>query len=146
MSKMPKLPVYNNNDMKHKPLRRNMPSSTPIVSSPTATDVFEKKKKHFVSKYKNVYIKHDCTDKFHKLLHKLDKNNKLDKNHNFTKSNKTLGILNTKSNMKLTTLHVKGVNITLDPNTMKSNSMANSSSPCPSSPKAMILRNIFHVH
>ena len=55
-----------------------------------------------MSKYKNVYIKHDCTDKYHKLLHKLDKNNKLDKNHKFAKNNMTMRILHTKSNLRLT--------------------------------------------
>ena len=109
MSKMPKLPVYNNNGVKHKPLRRNTLSSTPVVSSPHATDMFEKKKNHFASKYKNDYIKHVRNDKLLKLLLKLDMNNKLDKKHKFTKRNKTMGIHNDKSNLKFTILHIKGV-------------------------------------
>jgi hypothetical protein len=136
MSKMPKLPVYNDNGVKHKPLKRNVLSSTPILPSPTATDVFEKKKKHFTSKYKNEYIKHVCTVKSHKLLHKLDKN------HKFAKSNTTMRILHAKSNLRLAILHV----IILDPNTMKSNATASSSLPCPSSLEAMIPKSTFHGH
>jgi hypothetical protein len=104
------------------------------MPSPPKTDVLEKKKKkHYARTSKMDDIKH------HKLL------NKLDKNHKFAKSNKTMGILHAKSNLRLTILHVKGI-ITPDPNTMKSNAMASSSSPCPSSPEAMIPKSIFHGH
>ena len=97
------------------------------------------KKKHFEMKFKKGTIKHDCTDKFHKLLHKLDKN------HKFVKSNKTMGILHAKSNLRETILLVMDV-ITLDHNTMKRNATANSSSPCPSFPEVMIPKSIFHGH
>ena len=85
-----------------------------------------------------------------KLLHKLAKNNK------FVKSMKTMEILLDKSNMRLTTILTKsdtslttiynmGV-IIPDPNTMTSNVMASSSSPCPSSTEATIPKNTFHGH
>jgi hypothetical protein len=112
-----------------------VPSATPIVPSLPVIDVFVKKKKCFVRKYKSDDNKHACTDKFHKL----------GKNHKFNKSNKIMGILHTKSNLRFTNFNIKGV-ITLDPNTMKSNAMASSSSPCPSSSEAMIPKSIFHGH
>ena len=95
-------------------------------------------------KFKRGFFKHVCIDKLlrklGKLLHKLAKNIK------FNKSKTTMEILSTKSNMRLIILHVKGIIITLDPNTMKSNATASSSSPCPSSPEAMILKSTFHGH
>ena len=69
---------------------------------------------------------------------------------------KTMEILHDKNNMKITTLRPKstmsctiinnmGV-IIPDPNTMKSNAMASSSSPCPSSTEATIPKSTFHGH
>ena len=86
-------------------------------------------------KFKRGTIKLDCTNKSHKL----------DKNLKFSKSNNIMGILRTNSKLRETILLVKDV-MTLDPNTMKSNAMANSSSPCPSSPEAMIPKSTFHGH
>ena len=69
---------------------------------------------------------------------------------------KTMGILRDKSITMLTTLRVKSTTswtiiynigvIIPDPNTMKSNAMASSSSPCPSSTEATILKSTFHGH
>ena len=73
-----------------------------------------------------------------KLIHKLD-------NLKFTKSMKTMEILHDKSKLRETILLVKDV-ITLDPNTRKSNATANSSSPCPGFPEAMIPKSTFHGH
>lgn len=123
-NKMSRHNVNNNNGVKRKPLRRNVLYSIPIVPSPTATDVSEKKKKHFVRKYKSAYIKHVYTNKFLMLLLKLDMNNKLIKTHKFVKSNKTTGIPHAKSKLRETIILVKDV-ITLDPNTMKNNTTTN---------------------
>ena len=111
-------------------------------------------KKHFVKKLKNEDFKLACIVKFllelDKLIHKLAKNNKS------IKSMKTMEILHDKNNMTITTLHTKSTTsctiinnmgvIIPDPNTMKSNVMANSSSPCPSSTEATILKSTFHGH
>ena len=61
------------------------------------------------------------------------------------KSNTRLTTLLAKSNMRSSILNDMGV-IILDPNTMKSNATASSSSPCPSSTEAMIRKNTFHGH
>ena len=52
MSKTPRLPVYNNNGVKPKHLRCNVPSKTLVAPSPTATDISENKKKHFEKNFK----------------------------------------------------------------------------------------------
>ena len=98
----------------------------------------------------NEYTKLACIVKLNKFLHKLAKNTK------FNKSNKTLEILHVKSNMRLTTLLTKSdTSLTIInnmdviipyPNTMKSNAMASSSSPCPSSTEATIPKSTFHGH
>ena len=142
-NKTPKHSVNNNNSVKPKHLRCNMHYMTQVAPSPTAMLKRASNKKHFARKSKRGFINHVCIVKFLKLLHKLDK---LLHNLKFIKSMMTLEILHTKSNMRLTILHVKGVIITLDPNTMKSNSMASSSSPCPSSMEAMIRKSTFHGH
>ena len=68
----------------------------------------------------------------------------------------TMGIIHDKSNMRLTTLLTESnTSLTIinnmgviipDPNTMKNNAMANSSSPCPSSTEATIPKSTFHGH
>ena len=113
-------------------------------------------KKHFSKKLTNEDFKLACIVKFLKLILELDKPlHKLLKDTKFAKSMKAMEI-HDKSNMRLKTLLAKsktsltiisnmGV-IILDPNTMKSNVMANSSSPCPSLMEAMILKSTFHGH
>ena len=82
-------------------------------------------KKHFATKFKNKSMKLVCIVKFIKFLVKLDKLlHKLDKlllNLKFNMRKKTMDFLHAKSNMRITTLHVKGVIITIANNTMKSN-------------------------
>ena len=90
-------------------------------------------------KFKRGFINHEYIVKFLKLLHKLDKNPK------FNKSNMKLTTLLTKSDTSLTNIYNMGV-IIPDPNTMKSNAMASSSSPCPSSTEATIPKSTFHGH
>ena len=92
-----------------------------------------------------------------KLFVKIDKCLlKLDKNLKFAKNMKTMEIIQDKSNMRSTTLLAKsnmsvsilndmGV-IILDPNTMKNNATASSSSPCPSSTEATNPKKTFHGH
>ena len=137
MIKTPSRYVNNKNGVKLEHLRRYVPSDIQIVSFPTGTTIHIKKKKHFVTKFKKEYIKHKCIVKFLKLLHKLDKYHKLDKKQKFAKSNNTMEIIHAKSKLRVTIHHIKDV-ITLDPNRMKSNATANSSSPCPSFSEAMI--------
>ena len=111
-------------------------------------------KKCFVMKFKSRFINHVCIVKF---LVTIDKRLlKIDKNIKFIKSMKTMEILHDKSNMRLTTpLTKSNISLTIiyntgviipDPNTMKSNAMASSSSPCPSSMEATIPKNTFHGH
>ena len=96
-----------------------------------------------MKKSKSETTNQECIVKFLKLLHKLEK---LLQNLNIKKSKTTMKILHPKSNMRLIILHVKGVIITLDPNTMKRNATASSSSPCPSSMEAMIPQSTYHGH
>ena len=86
-SKTPRLPVYNNNGVKPKHWRCNVPSKTLVTPSPIATDIRENKKKHF----KRGTIKQEYTDKFLKLLIYNPKS---------AKSNKTMGFLHAKNNTK----------------------------------------------
>ena len=107
-------------------------------------------KKHFPKKLTNDDIKLACNVKLDKLLYKLAKNIK------FIKSMKRMDILHDKSNMRSTTLRamsntswtiINNMGVIIpDPNTMKSNAMASSSSPCPSSTKATIPKSTFHGH
>ena len=100
-------------------------------------------KKRFALKFKRGFINHVCVEM---LLHMLDKLlHKLDKNIKFTKSKKTLEILYDEGKLRKTILLITVV-ITLDPNTMKSNAIASSSSPCPSSTEAMIPKSTYHGH
>ena len=107
--------------------------------SPHASDIRVSKNKDFATKFKKGTSKHNCTEKFHKLLHKLNKHLK------FTKSKKTMEILQDKSKLRETILLVKDV-IIPDPNTMKNKDTASLGSPCPSSMEAMIPRSTFHGH
>ena len=102
-------------------------------------------------------IKLACTVTFLKFLLELDKLlHKLAKNIKFNERKKTMEILHDKSNMRLTTLLTKSdTSLTIiynmgviipDPNTMKSNATASSSSPCPSSTEATIPKSTFHGH
>ena len=142
-NKTSRLNVFNNNNVKHKLLRRNVPFKNQVEPLPTATEIGAIKRKHFAKKFKSETTKQECIVKFLKLLHKLDK---LLHNLKFNKSKMIMDFLHAKSNKRLIILHVKGVIITLDPNTMKSNTMASSSSPCPSSPKEMIPKSTYHGH
>ena len=67
-------------------------------------------KKRFTMWFKRGFINQECIVKFPKL----------DNDLKFTKSKKTMEILQDKSKLRETILLVKDV-ITLDPNTMKSN-------------------------
>ena len=126
MNKTPRINVSNNNNMKHKILRRNMPFKNQVEPLPTATGIGAITRKHFEKKFKSDATKEECIVKFPKILHKLDK---LLHNLKFIKSMMTTTILHAKSNIRLKILHIKGVIITPDPNIMKSNTMASSSSP-----------------
>ena len=130
-------------------------------------------KKRFTMKFKRGFINHVCIDKLlvkidkllvkiDKLLLKRDKNVKSESKKTMdpllaksnmrsttllAKSNmrKTMDPLLAKSNMRLSILNDMGV-IILDPNTMKNNATASSSSPCPSSPEAMTPKSTYHGH
>ena len=157
LHKMPTHNAKNNNSVKLKHLRRNKPSKIQVDPYPTEADKLENKKKHFMKKFKNGDFKLACIVKFLKLLLELDKLlHKLAKNIKFIKSMTTMEILHDKSNMRLTTLLTKnntsskiinnmGV-IIPDPNTRNNNATESSSSPCPSSTEATILKNTFHGH
>ena len=112
-NKTPRLNVFNNNNVKHKLLRRNVPFKNQVEPLPTATTIGAIKKKS-----KSRTTNQECNVKFLNLPHKLDK---LLHNLKFKMSKTTMDIICTKSNMRLIILHVKGIIITLDPNTMKSN-------------------------
>ena len=81
---------------------------------------------------------------------------KRDKNIKSIENKKTMDPILAKSNMRKTCNFVKSTTswtiiynmgvIIPDPNTMKSNAMASSSSPCPSSMEATIPKNTFHGH
>ena len=88
-------------------------------------------------------INRACNVKSLKLLNKLVKPHL---NLKFNKSKLIMDFLHAKSNMRMITLHVKGVIITIANNTMKSNAMESSNSQCPSSMEAMIPKNTSHGH
>ena len=142
-NKTPRLNVFNNNNEKHKLLRRNVPFKNQVEPSPTAIANGAIKRKPFEKKSKRGTTNHVCNVKFLKLLHKLVK---LHLNLKFNKSKLIMDFLHAKSNMRMITLHVKGVIITIANNTMKSNAMASSNSQCPSSMEAMIPKNTSHGH
>src|SRR3954469_16512553 len=121
-------------------------------------------------KLKNGFTKLVCIDKLlvktDKLLVKINKFIlKRDKNVKSIESKKTMDTIIAKSNMRMTTLlnksnmrstiHLVKSNMTMsilndmgviipNPNTMKSNDMASSSSPCPSSMEAMTPKSTSH--
>ena len=111
-------------------------------------------KKHFAKKFKRGTIKLECIVKplvkIDKLLLKRDKNVKSIKSNMrsttlLAKSNMRKTTLLAKSNMRLSILNDMGV-IIPDPNTMKSNATASSSSPCLSSTEATIPKNRSEEH
>ena len=116
-NKTPRLNVFKHNIVKHK-LLRHVPFKNQVEPLPTTTEICEIKRKHYVKKFKSETTKQECIVKFLELLHKLDK---LLHNRKFIKSKMTMEILHAKSNMRLIILHIKGVIIIPDPNTMKSN-------------------------
>ena len=142
-NKTPRLNVFNNNYVKRKLLRRNVPFKNQVELSPTAIANGAIKRKPFEKKSKRGTINHVCNVKFLKLLHKLVK---LHLNLKFNKSKLIMDFLHAKSNMRMITLHVKGVIITIASNIMKSNAMESSNSQCPSSMEAMIQKNTSHGH
>ena len=142
-NKTPRLNVFNNNNEKRKLLRRNVPFKNQVEPSPTAIANGAIKRKPFEKKSKRGTTNRVCNVKLHKVLHKLVK---LHFNLKFNKSKLIMDFLHAKSNMRMITLHVKGVIITIANNTMKSNAMASSSSQCPSSMEAMIPKSTSHGH
>ena len=157
MHKMPRHNVKNNNSVTLKHLRRNKLYAIRVEPLPTEADKPVNKRKHFAKKFKNKDFKLACIVKFLKFLLELDKLlHKLAKNIKFNKSKKTMEILHDKTNMRSTTLIAKSnMSLTIinnmgfiipDPNTMKSNATASSSSPCPSSTEATIPKSTFHGH
>ena len=142
-NKTPRLNVFNNNNVKRKLLRRNVPFEIRAEPLPTAITSGAIKRKPFEKKSKRGTTNRVCNVKLHKVLHKLVK---LHLNLKFNKSKLIMDFLHAKSNMRMTTLHVKDVIITIANNTMKSNAMASSSSQCPSSMEAMIRKSTSHGH
>ena len=142
-NKTPRLNVFNNNNEKHKLLRRNVPFKHQVELSPTAIANGAIKRKPFEKKSKRGTINRVCKVKLHKLLHNLVK---LHLNLKFNKSKLIMDFIRAKSNMRMTTLHVKDVTITIANNTMKSNDTESSNSPCPSSMEAMTPKNTSHGH
>ena len=154
---MPRHNVKHNNSVMLKHLRCNKLYVIRVKPLPTEADKPVNKRKHFAKKFKNEDFKLACIVKFLKFLLELDKLlHKLAKNIKFIKSMKRMEILHDKSSMRLTILLTKSdMSLTIiyntgviipDPNTMKSNAMASSSSPCPSSTEATIPKSTFHGH
>ena len=138
-----RLNVFNNNNVKRKLLRRNVPFDIRAEPLPTAIMSGTIKRKPFEKKSKRGTTYHVCNVKLHKPLLKLVK---LPFNLKFNKSRLIMDFLRAKSDMRMTILHVKDVIITIANNTMKSNAMASSNSQCPSSMEAMIPKNTSHGH
>ena len=72
-NKMPRLNVFNNNYVKHKLLRRNMPFKNKVEPSPTAIVNGAIKRKPFEKKSKRGTTNCVCNVKLHEVLHKLVK-------------------------------------------------------------------------
>ena len=138
-NKTPRLNVFNNNNMKRKLLRRNVPFKNQVEPSPTAIVNSAIKRKLFEKKSKRGTTNRECNVKLHKLV-------KIHLNLKFHKSKLIMVFIHDKSNMRMITLTVKGVIITIANNTMKSNTMASSNSQCPSSMEAMIRKSTSHGH
>ena len=121
-NKTPRLNIFNNNNVKRKLLRHNVPFKNQVKPSPTAIANGTIKRKPFEKKSKRGTTNRVCNVKLHKLLHKLAKNIK------FIKSMTTMEILHDKSSMRLTTLlTTSNTSVTIinnmdviihDPNTM----------------------------
>ena len=120
-NKTPRLNIFNNNNEKRKLLRSNVPFNNQVELSPIAIANGTIKRKPFEKKSKSGTTNRECNVKLHELLHKLVK---LHLNLKFNMSKKTMDIPHAKSNMRLIILHVKGVIITINHNTMKSNATA----------------------
>ena len=142
-NKTPRLNVFNNNNEKRKLLRRNVPFKNQVEPSPTAIANGAIKRKLFEKKSKRGTTYCVCNVKLHKPLHKLLKLNFALK---VIKRKLIMDFIHAKSNMRMITLHVKGIINTIANNTMKSNAMASSNSQCPSSMEAMILKSTSHGH
>ena len=142
-NKTPRLNVFNNNNVKRKLLRRNVPFEIQAERLPTAITSGAIKRKPFEKKSKRGTTNRVCNVKLHKVLHK---HVKLNLNLKFNKSKLIMDFIRAKSNMRMTILHVKDVTITIANNTMKSNAVASSSSQCPSSMEAMIRKSTSHGH
>ena len=142
-NKTPRLNVFNNNNVKRKLLRRNVPFGIQAEPLPTAITSGAINRKPFEKKSKRGTTNRVCNIKFLKLIHKLVK---LHLNLTFNKSKLIMDFLHAKSNMRMITLHVKGFIITIANNTMKRNAMASSNSQCPSSMEAMIRKSTSHGH
>ncbi len=138
-NKTPRLNVFNNNNEKHKLLRRNVLFKIRVEPLPTAIASGAIKRKPFENKSKRGTTNRVCNVKLHKLV-------KLHFNLKFNKNKLIMDFLRAKSNMRMTILHVKDIIITIANNTMKSNAMASSNSECTSSMEAMILKSTYHGH
>ena len=119
-NKTPRLNIFNNNNVKDKLLRRNVPFKNQVELSPTAIANGAIKRKPFENKSKRGTTNRVCNVNRHKLLHKLVK---LHLNLKFNKSKLIMDFIRANSNMRMTILHVKDVTITITNNTMKSNAM-----------------------
>ena len=139
-NKMPRLNVFNNNNEKHKLLKRNVPFKHQVELSPTAIANGAIKRKLFEKKSKRGTTIRECNDKLLPKLLKLNFTLKVNKNKLI------MDFIHAKSNMRMIILHVKGVINTIANNTMKSNAMASSNSQCPSSMEAMTPKNTSHGH
>ena len=118
-NKTPRLNVFNNNNVKRKLLRRNVPFE--IRAEPLPTTITSGTIKPFEKKSKRGTTNRVCNVKLHKVLHKLVK---LHLNLKFNKSKLIMDFLHAKSNMRMITPTVKGVIMTITNNTMKSNATA----------------------
>ena len=96
-NKTPRLNVFNNNNEKHKLLRRNVPFKNQVEPSPTAIANGAIKRKPFEKKSKRGTTNRMCNVKLHKLLHKLVK---LHLNLKFNKSKLIMDFLHDKSDTK----------------------------------------------
>ena len=72
-NKTPRLNVFNNNNVKRKLLRRNVPFKNQVELSPTAIANGAIKRKPFEKKSKRGTTNRVCNVKLHKVLHKLVK-------------------------------------------------------------------------
>ena len=136
-NKMPRLTVKHNNVEKLKLWRRNVLYKMHIAMWQPALDTIVKKRISFAMRCKKGAIKQECKKK---LLLKRDMSNNTNKNIN---PNKNVYIL--KSNMIWQTAKIEII-LPLGKETMMSIAMASSSSPCLSSPQALIPKTISHGH